>query len=61
MGMYYIYIEMLRYSEAVKLARDPDVQNEDLVKTFQRSFTAARKVVKFYTLNIWSTISDRVL
>lgn len=33
-----------RYHEAVKLARDPDVQNEELTKTFQRSYAGARKV-----------------
>lgn len=33
-----------RYNEAVKLARDPDVHNEELLRTFQRSFAGARKV-----------------
>eukprot|EP00904_Undaria_pinnatifida_P010921 jgi/Undpi1/695/HiC_scaffold_10.g04159.m1 len=33
-----------RYNEAVKLARDPDVQNEALIQTFQRSYAGARKV-----------------
>lgn len=33
-----------RYNEAVKLARDPDVHNEELIKTFQRSYAGARKV-----------------
>lgn len=28
----------------MKLARDPDVQNEELIKTFQRSYSGARKV-----------------
>ncbi|CAM9754817.1 unnamed protein product, partial [Ectocarpus sp. 4 AP-2014] len=31
------------YGEAVQLARDPDVHNEELLKTFQRSFAGARK------------------
>lgn len=43
------YLETTRYSEAVELARDPDVRNEDLVKTFERSFAAARKVIKFHS------------
>ncbi len=33
-----------RYNEAVKLARDPDVNNEELTRTFQRSYASARKV-----------------
>eukprot|EP00903_Cladosiphon_okamuranus_P017064 g15726.t1 len=32
------------YNEAVKLARDPDVHNEELIKTFQRSYAEARKL-----------------
>ena len=35
---------LFRYNEAVKLARDPDVQNEALIQTFQRSYAGARKV-----------------
>lgn len=35
-----------RYSEAVKLARDPDVRNEELLKTFHRSLIAATKVTE---------------
>lgn len=28
----------------MKLARDPDVHNEELMKAFQRSYAGARKV-----------------
>ncbi|CAM9729688.1 unnamed protein product, partial [Hapterophycus canaliculatus] len=38
------YKECLRwYDEAVKLARDPDVHNEELVRTFKRSHAGARR------------------
>lgn len=33
-----------RYREAVKLARDPDVRNEKIIRTFQRAYAGARKV-----------------
>lgn len=34
----------IRYNEAVKLACDPDVRNDGLIQTFQRSYAGARKV-----------------
>lgn len=50
-----------RYGEAAKLARDPDVRNEELLKTFHRSLTAATKVTETVVLGFFVRCLNEVV